>query len=165
MSDRLAVFNHGRIEQVGTPAEVYERPSTGFVAGFVGVSNVLEGEAATAIIGSPGAVTIRPEKIHLALSVDAAVAEGECTATGVVTKVVYLGAVTRYTVTLDDGGELVVMQQNLRTSSMEALQVQGRRVRLTWERQHSRPVEPGDGLAAGPDEGAMGSTGPGEEEA
>jgi putative spermidine/putrescine transport system ATP-binding protein len=165
MSDRLAVFNHGRVEQVGTPADVYERPATGFVAGFVGVSNVLEGEAATAIIGSPGAVTIRPEKIHLALSVDAAVAEGECTATGVVTKVVYLGAVTRYTVTLDEGGELVVMQQNLRTSSMEALQVQGRRVRLTWERQHSRPVEPGDGLAAGPEEGAEGSMGPGEEEA
>ena len=53
MSDRLAVFNHGRIEQVGTPAEVYERPATGFVAGFVGVSNVLEGDAATAIVGSP----------------------------------------------------------------------------------------------------------------
>ena len=53
MSDRLAVFNQGRIEQVGTPAEVYERPATGFVAGFVGVSNVLEGDAATAIVGSP----------------------------------------------------------------------------------------------------------------
>ncbi|MGZ8630084.1 MAG: ABC transporter ATP-binding protein [Actinomycetota bacterium] len=145
MSDRLAVFNQGRVEQVGTPAEVYERPDTGFVAGFVGVSNVLEGDAATAIVGSPQPVTIRPEKIHLALDVNAAVADGECTATGVVTKVVYLGAVTRYTVTLDEGGELVVMQQNLRTSSMEALQVQGRRVRLTWERQHSRPVEPGDG--------------------
>ena len=103
MSDRLAVFNHGRVEQVGTPAEVYERPATGFVAGFVGVSNVLEGDAAAAIVGSPRAVTIRPEKIHLALDVNSAVAEGECTATGVVTKVVYLGAVTRYTVTLDEG--------------------------------------------------------------
>ncbi len=60
MSDRLAVFNHGRVEQVGAPAEVYERPSTGFVAGFVGVSNLLEGDAATAIVGSPQAVTIRP---------------------------------------------------------------------------------------------------------
>ena len=76
MSDRLAVFNQGRIEQVGTPAEVYERPATGFVAGFVGVSNVLEGDAARAIVGSPHAVTIRPEKIHLALDANAAVAEG-----------------------------------------------------------------------------------------
>jgi putative spermidine/putrescine transport system ATP-binding protein len=165
MSDRLAVFNHGRVEQVGTPAEVYERPATGFVAGFVGVSNVLEGDAAAAIVGSPSAVTIRPEKIHLALDVNSAVAEGECTATGVVTKVVYLGAVTRYTVTLDEGGELVVMQQNLRTSSMEALQVQGRRVRLTWERQHSRPVEPGDGPGGAPAEGTTGSADPGEEDA
>ncbi len=165
MSDRLAVFNHGRVEQVGAPAEVYERPSTGFVAGFVGVSNLLEGDAATAIVGSPQAVTIRPEKIHLALDVNAAVADGECTATGVVTKVVYLGAVTRYTVTLDEGGELVVMQQNLRTSSMEALQVQGRRVRLTWERQHSRSVEPGDGPGGAPAEGSRGSADPGEEDA
>jgi putative spermidine/putrescine transport system ATP-binding protein len=165
MSDRLAVFNHGRVEQVGTPAEVYERPATGFVAGFVGVSNVLQGDAATAIVGSSRPVTIRPEKIHLALDVDAGVAEGECTATGVVTKVVYLGAVTRYVVTLDVGGELVVMQQNLRTSSMEALQVRGRRVRLTWERQHSREVEPGDGADVAQTEGSTGSTGPGEEDA
>jgi putative spermidine/putrescine transport system ATP-binding protein len=129
---------------VGTPAEVYERPATGFVAGFVGVSNLLEGDAATAIVGSPQAVTIRPEKIHLALDVNASVAEGECTATGVVTKVVYLGAVTRYTVSLDVGGELVVMQQNLRTTSSEALEVRGRRVRLIWDRQHSRPVQPGE---------------------
>jgi hypothetical protein len=99
------------------------------------------------------------------LDVDAGVAEGECTATGVVTKVVYLGAVTRYVVTLDVGGELVVMQQNLRTSSMEALQVRGRRVRLTWERQHSREVEPGDGADVAPTEGSTGSTGPGEEDA
>ncbi len=63
MSDRLAVFNHGQVEQVGTPAEVYERPATGFVAGFVGVSNVLDGQAARAITGNDQAFTIRPEKI------------------------------------------------------------------------------------------------------
>ena len=148
MSDRLAVFNHGRIEQIGTPSEVYERPSTGFVAGFVGVSNVLDGAAAERIVGSAHAVTIRPEKIHLELDEAAPVGPDQCTAPGEVTKVVYLGAVTRYTVTLDAGGELVVMQQNLRTTSTEALQVQGRRVRLLWDRQHSRPVEPGDGQAA-----------------
>ncbi len=66
MSDRLAVFNRGRIEQVGAPAEVYERPATTFVAGFVGTSNLLGGEAARAILGEDGLFTVRPEKIHFA---------------------------------------------------------------------------------------------------
>ena len=65
MSDRLAVFNRGRIEQVGTPADVYERPATAFVAGFVGTSNLLRGDAARTIVGSDGTFTVRPEKIHM----------------------------------------------------------------------------------------------------
>jgi putative spermidine/putrescine transport system ATP-binding protein len=140
MSDRLAVFSQGRIEQVGSPAEVYERPQTGFVAGFVGVSNVLSGEVAEAITGDDHALTIRPEKIAM-IDVNAAVGSDRCTATGHVTEVVYLGAVTRYTVELDLGGDLVVMQQNLSTSSMEALQVRGRAVRLVWSRENNRQVE------------------------
>jgi putative spermidine/putrescine transport system ATP-binding protein len=140
MSDRLAVFSHGRIEQVGTPADVYERPATEFVAGFVGVSNVLEGEPARLIAGDPHAFTIRPEKIEM-VDVDAAVGPDRCTATGHVRDVVYLGAVTRYVVQLDAGADLVVMQQNLATSSMEALQVRGNAVRLVWDRRFNRPVE------------------------
>ena len=140
MSDRLAVFNRGRIEQIGTPAEVYERPSTGFVAGFVGTSNVLDGEAARAVTGAPDAFTIRPEKIHMT-DLKHAVGPDECSATGHVLDVVYLGALTKYTVSLDGGGSLVVFQQNLTTSSMEALQVQGRSVRLIWSRGNNRPVE------------------------
>ncbi|HEV7626944.1 MAG TPA: ABC transporter ATP-binding protein, partial [Streptomyces sp.] len=66
MSDRIAVFNEGRIEQTGTPAEIYERPATPFVAGFVGVSNLVSGSAAAAIPGVPPAFSIRPEKIHIA---------------------------------------------------------------------------------------------------
>jgi putative spermidine/putrescine transport system ATP-binding protein len=156
MSDRLAVFNHGKVEQVGSPAEVYERPATGFVAGFVGTSNVLEGEAAKAIAGDPHAFTIRPEKIAM-MEPDAEVPEGACTATGHVREVVYLGALTRYIVTLDVGGELVVMQQNLATSSMEALQVHGKAVRLVWDRTNNRPVEAVGGSndgSADPEEGA-----------
>ena len=65
MSDRIAIFDRGRIEQVGTPAEVYERPATAFVAGFVGTSNILVGRGALAIAGRPGTFTVRPEKIHL----------------------------------------------------------------------------------------------------
>jgi putative spermidine/putrescine transport system ATP-binding protein len=152
MSDRIAVMNLGRIEQVGTPAEVYEQPSTSFVAGFVGVSNVLSGDAARAITGSAQAFTIRPEKIRME-GPEARVAPDECSATGRVHDVVYLGAYTRYVVELDVGGRLVVTQQNLTTSSMEALQVRGRAVRLVWDRQLNRPVEgdertdPGEGGA------------------
>ena len=148
MSDRLAVFSHGMIEQVGTPAEVYERPATGFVAGFVGVSNVLEGEVAERIAGSRQAFTIRPEKIAMG-EPDAPAGPNDCTATGHVRDVVYLGAITRYVVQLDAGGELVVMQQNLATSSMEALQVGGKSVRLSWDRKNNRPVERAEGALEG----------------
>jgi putative spermidine/putrescine transport system ATP-binding protein len=148
MSDRLAVFNRGRIEQIGSPAEVYERPATGFVAGFVGVSNVLEGDIAKAITGDPHPFTIRPEKISLQELDDAAEPDA-CTATGHVREVVYLGATTRYIVELDEGGSLVVMQQNLSTSSMEALQVRGKAVRLVWRRSNNRPVEAPSGAQEG----------------
>jgi putative spermidine/putrescine transport system ATP-binding protein len=150
MSDRLAVFNRGRIEQVGSPADVYERPATGFVAGFVGVSNVLEGETAAAIAGDPHPFTIRPEKISMH-EFDVPVDGDSCTATGHVREVVYLGATTRYIVELDVGGSLVVMEQNLTTSSMEALQVRGKAVRLIWRRSNNRPVE----APAGALEGSM----------
>ena len=148
MSDRLAVFNHGKVEQVGEPAEVYERPATGFVAGFVGVSNVLEGAAAQEIAGDEHAFTIRPEKIALR-EPDVAIGPDECSASGHVREVVYLGAITRYIVQLDVGGELVVMQQNLDTSSMEALQVRGKAVRLVWDRKNNRPVERAEGALEG----------------
>jgi putative spermidine/putrescine transport system ATP-binding protein len=153
MSDRLAVFGRGRIEQVGTPAEVYERPATGFVAGFVGTSNVLAGDAGRAVTGSADAFTIRPEKIRLAPP-GADVRSDEYAADGRVRDVAYIGALTKYMVALDAGGELVVFQQNLETSSMEALQVKDRPVRLIWSRRNNRPVEAGAG---------EGSNDPGEE--
>ncbi len=139
MSDRLAVFNRGRIEQIGTPADVYERPATAFVAGFVGTSNLLSGDAARTIVGEPGTFTVRPEKIRLA-EPDEAAAPDESFALGRIRSVVYLGSDTRYVVALDAGGELVVTQQNLATSSMEALAAQGKAVRLVWKRQHNFPV-------------------------
>jgi putative spermidine/putrescine transport system ATP-binding protein len=144
MSDRLAVMNAGRIEQVGSPAEVYERPATGFVAGFVGVSNVLSGSAATEITGSPDAFTVRPEKIRMAEPGEPT-PDGQMGVKGTVRDVVYLGPLTRYIVELDAGGTLVVQQQNLTVSSTEALAVRGRSVRLLWDRQHSRPVENEEG--------------------
>jgi putative spermidine/putrescine transport system ATP-binding protein len=142
MSDRLAVFNNGRIEQVGAPAEVYERPATRFVAGFVGTSNLLTGSVAEAVIGRTGTFTIRPEKIHLA-EPETAVAADEHSATGRIRAVVYLGPDTRYIVALDAGADLVVTQQNLATSSTEALALQGKAVRLVWKRQHNLAIVAG----------------------
>ena len=139
MSDRLAVFNHGRIEQIGSPAEVYERPATPFVAGFVGTSNILSGEVAQRLAGASGLFTVRPEKIRLA-DAGAEVGTDEIGADGEIRSVAYLGSETRYVVTLDLGGSLVVTEQNLVTSSMEALAAQGRAVRLIWKRQHFRRV-------------------------
>jgi putative spermidine/putrescine transport system ATP-binding protein len=135
MSNRLAVFHEGRIEQVGTPADVYEHPRTTFVAGFVGTSNLLTDESARAVIGRDGVFTVRPEKIRVA---DPSVQpeEDEASALGRIHEVVYVGPDTRYIVELDVGGRLVVTRQNLETSSMEALETQGRAVRLIWKRRH-----------------------------
>jgi putative spermidine/putrescine transport system ATP-binding protein len=127
MSDRIAVFNEGRIEQVGPPAEVYEHPQTEFVAGFVGVSNVLERDGRR--------FTIRPEKIRMS---DEAAGEGEA---GTIREVVYVGMVTRYVVDLDAGGELVVVRQNLETSSQDALTERGKRVRLSWRPEHTNEIK------------------------
>jgi putative spermidine/putrescine transport system ATP-binding protein len=144
MSDRLAVFRDGRIEQLGTPAEVYERPATRFVAGFVGTSNLLRGDAARQVLGRAGTFTIRPEKIRLA-NEDAVVADDETSTPGTILDVVYLGPDTRYIVGLAAGARLVVTQQNLATTSTEALAQQGKAVRLVWKRQHELPVTDGDG--------------------
>ena len=127
MSDRLAVFNEGRIEQLGTPAEVYERPETEFVAGFVGISNVLERNGRR--------FSVRPEKIQMHFH---GAGEGE---PGTIRDVVYVGMFTRYIVELESGGELTVVKQNLETSSADALESRGRRVRLEWRPEHTFDME------------------------
>jgi putative spermidine/putrescine transport system ATP-binding protein len=128
MSDRLAVFNRGRIEQVGSPAEVYERPANTFVAGFVGVSNLLERAGRR--------FTVRPEKVRLdPEGEDLHVEDGQ------IRDVAYAGMVTRYLVELDAGGELQVVRQNLETSSADALEQKGRRVRIGWREEHTYAVD------------------------
>jgi putative spermidine/putrescine transport system ATP-binding protein len=126
MSDRIAVFNQGRIEQVGGPAEVYERPANAFVAGFVGVSNVLERDGQR--------LAIRPEKISM---LDES-GDGE---RGTIRDVVYVGAVTRYVVDLDGGGTLTVLRQNLERSSADTLEERGRRVALSWRPENTFTIE------------------------
>jgi putative spermidine/putrescine transport system ATP-binding protein len=127
MSDRLAVFNEGRIEQLGTPAEVYERPETEFVAGFVGISNAVERNGRR--------FSVRPEKIQMHFD---GAGEGE---SGTIRDVVYVGMFTRYIVELESGGELTVVKQNLETSSADALESRGRRVRLAWRPEHTFDME------------------------
>jgi putative spermidine/putrescine transport system ATP-binding protein len=139
MSDRLGVFNAGRLEQVGPPAAVYEHPATDFVAGFVGVSNLVSGPAAAAITGSPDTFTIRPEKIRIR-DAGTPVADGMCAADGRIRDVVYLGALTRYRVELTHGGELTVAEQNADSTSVDVQAARGRAVRLLWQRAHNRPV-------------------------
>src|SRR5215470_3882673 len=136
MSDRVAVFNRGQIEQVGTPAEVYERPASPFVAGFVGTSNLLGGAAARAVIGSDGVYSIRPEKIRVTETTTPA-GMSETAADGTVREVVYAGPTTRLVVTLDAGGDLVALQQNLDVSWPDVEGMRGRRLRLVWSRQHA----------------------------
>jgi putative spermidine/putrescine transport system ATP-binding protein len=164
MSDRIAVVDGGQIVQIGSPREVYETPDTPFVAGFVGVSNLLElpvervagdtvhlrlGEhdAVLAAAGTDGAaapgriavVTVRPERIALRDG-DGAVAEGSCHAAGTVRETLYAGPATRLVVELDGGGELLVVRQNGATGFEHAEALKGRRVVLVWSRESTRVI-------------------------
>ena len=141
MSDRLAVFADGRIEQIGPPADVYEHPANEFVAGFVGVSNIVERDGRR--------FTIRPEKVRILDVAD--VSNGLHVEEGRIGDVSYVGMVTRFYIELDQGGELQVVRQNLEMSSQEALEQRGRRVRVGWHAQHAYAIP--DSQEAIPEEG------------
>jgi putative spermidine/putrescine transport system ATP-binding protein len=136
MSDRLAVFNQGKIEQVGPPAEVYEHPENEFIAGFVGVSNVIERDGRR--------YTVRPEKITLLMNGETPQV-GSHVEQGLVRDVLYVGPVTRYQVTLDRGGELQVLAQNLEEGSSEVFEVKGRRVSLEWRPEQESVIDESEG--------------------
>ena len=137
MSDRLAVFNHGRVEQVGPPAEVYESPVNSFVAGFVGTSNIISGELAVRVTGKPGSFTVRPEKISVSAA-GTPPALGAHAIEGTVTESVYMGAFNRLRVEVPDG-ELLVTSQNLDVRGVPRA-IQGQRVTLSWDEDSSRPL-------------------------
>jgi putative spermidine/putrescine transport system ATP-binding protein len=136
MSDRIAVFNNGRVEQVAPPAELYERPATEFVAGFVGTSNTVELDGRR--------FTVRPEKVRLAAPAEP-LPPGFEGAQGRIRDVTYLGMVTRYTVELDRGGQIVAVAQNLETSSQDALEQHNRAVRVQWRTEHTFSTDPEPG--------------------
>ncbi len=140
MSDRIAVFNQGKIEQIGTPAEIYEQPKTEFVAGFVGVSNIVRGDQARRVMGKDGNFAIRPEKIHI-VPVESPAPENTFCAIGAIREVIYLGVNTRYVVDLDTGGELSVLEQNLAQDSMNVAAARGRKVQLIWQQSDCRLLQ------------------------
>jgi putative spermidine/putrescine transport system ATP-binding protein len=130
MSDRIAVFNDGRIEQVSTPEDLYEQPATEFVAGFVGVSNLLERDGKR--------FTIRPEKIHLLAAGDAA--DGLHTERGRIAEVAYAGAVTRFTIALETGEKLQLVRQNVE-GAIQAAPSQGSEVLVGWRPEQAAAVQ------------------------
>ena len=138
MSDRLAVFNQGKIEQIGPPAEVYEHPQSEFIAAFVGVSNVIERGGRR--------YTVRPEKIHILE--DGEEAAGLHVETGVVRDVQYAGPFTRHYVALERGGELQVLTQNLDEGSVQVLETKGRTVRLAWRPEQESVIDESEGGSA-----------------
>ncbi len=128
MSDRIAVFNNGKIEQVGSPVEVYERPRTPFVAGFVGTSNVVDASAAPHFVGKAGTFTIRPEKIRVHTSGLESAPANAVAAT--IEHVEYLGAFTRYRMS-SVLGNLMAVTQNTATGDPELLGMVGRVVAIS----------------------------------
>ena len=161
MSDRVAVMDAGQIRQVGSPQNVYDQPESPFVAGFVGVSNLLElpverVEASVAKLrmgprdsvradlsgplseGSTAIVTVRPERIALYEDGPPAGAEDRCRAVGTVREGLYAGPVSRFLVALEGGGQLMVVRQNVSEDLEDVGKLEGREVTLVWARRHTR---------------------------
>jgi putative spermidine/putrescine transport system ATP-binding protein len=135
MSDRIAVFNRGKVEQIGAPEDMYERPATAFVAGFLGTSNLLSGEVARALTGSPDPVAIRPEKLRV-LGAGEAAPDGWRYAPGTIRDVVYLGMYKRYLVDVQTGGDVIVIEQNLDSRAHP----RSAQVTLAWHPEHMRKL-------------------------
>ena len=135
MSDRIAVFDKGKIQQLDKPSTIYERPSNEFVAGFVGISNLISGKAAEEIIGKAGTFTVRPEKIQLG-KMTGQVRSAE----GTIKEVEYLGPSTRFLVELDAGVTLMALRQNTHETSLGVEALRNSRTTLCWERSSEYQV-------------------------
>ena len=133
MSDRMAVMSSGHIQQIGPPIEVYEKPANEFVAGFIGISNVLDRNGAR--------IVIRPEKLRL-LEEGEQAGPGMAVEPGVVDQVVYVGMTTRFTVRLDRGELLVAVRQNMDAPGRPE-GYEGRRVSLAWSPDHAYVLDRG----------------------
>jgi putative spermidine/putrescine transport system ATP-binding protein len=136
MSDRIAVFDKGRIQQIDKPAKIYEMPQNKFVADFVGISNLISGAAAQAILGKSGTYTVRPEKISLGAANPSATS-----ASGVIKEIEYLGPATRFLVELDAGISLVALRQNTVESSLDVEALRNTKTTLSWDKTSEYEVK------------------------
>ena len=128
MSDRVAVFDRGKIQQLDSPAIIYENPANSFVAGFVGISNLISGEAGKSLLGKEGTWLVRPEKIEI----DSQQSGGR-RATGQIREVEYLGPATRFLVDLDVGISLMALQQNTSESATSVATMRNSKVTVSWD--------------------------------
>jgi putative spermidine/putrescine transport system ATP-binding protein len=141
MADRVAVFREGRVEQVDTPRGLYVRPRTAFVARFVGSANIVEGELARRISGTPDAFALRPEVIEVRAAAEA-VPAGMLSCEGTLEEVHYHGATSRWHVRIGEVALTAVRPEGA-TAEVEAAPAQGARVRLVFARESLVPLEAG----------------------
>jgi putative spermidine/putrescine transport system ATP-binding protein len=139
LSDRIAVFNEGRIEQLGTPSEIYENPSSPFVASFVGTSNIFDDTVSKVLLGRPGFNSVRPEKIVLRAS-DSKVGVGAIRVNGVIAEEIYLGTSTRLLIDVNDAIRLTVLEQN--ASERTGSDRRGEKVVAEWLERDVVSLEP-----------------------
>jgi putative spermidine/putrescine transport system ATP-binding protein len=139
MSDRIAVFNAGAIEQIGTPQQVYEKPESTFVARFLGVSNVFSGQAAQEIFGSQATVNIRPERIKL-VSPDTKPQTGERGIVGTIIEASYIGATTIFLIQTESGQRVIATRLNEELPDQVNRFVTGDRVGAVWKSDHSAVI-------------------------
>ena len=132
MSDRVAVFNKGRIEQVDTPRNLYMKPATAFVAEFVGTSNVIRGELAQRLSGSPQPFSIRPEHVRFA---EGPLGADQVEVTGVLHDIQYQGSATRYELKLDNGQALNISQANNQWLDISSGHAVGQPITARWARE------------------------------
>jgi putative spermidine/putrescine transport system ATP-binding protein len=135
MSDRIVVFNSGRIEQVGTPEQVYEEPRTNFVAGFLGTANIFSVDVAREYLGATTTVSIRPERIRLQ-ALGAKIDKGETSVKGTVQEAAFVGANTIYILETDFGVKLTIRKTNTELLGQDNSFVAGDQVMAVWRNSH-----------------------------
>ncbi|MFS0866623.1 ABC transporter ATP-binding protein [Microbacterium sp. 179-B 1A2 NHS] len=139
LSDRVAVFNDGRIEQIGTAREVYEYPKTEFVARFLGLSNIIPADVAHRLTGTAQMMSVRPERVRLVTGAETP-RDGDLVLEGTVAEVVYTGPTTRFVIDSTDGIRLLAENQNSHHPAADVSVARGDRVRVAWASDHAARI-------------------------
>lgn len=145
LSDRIAVFNAGRVEQVGTPAEVYEDPKTQFVASFLGLSNLIPADVARSLVGIDDMISIRPERVRL-VGMDHVASHEETAVVGTISETVYTGSSTRYILKTPDGLTLIASRQNEHDYAQMSHFERGQAAQALWRTDQISVIPHSQGL-------------------